>query len=391
MGNLILGRHLSAPSFYKAFVLYQDGVLLGVKTLGSTTSTSDLIYDPNAPANSGPDYAGFAFISCSSDTQLTGAALVSDDDIRGSSAVHTDMLNPEMLEQYNLNGANYFFSFARFMFRDLLNPNVIWIASDATRSGQHKRIVIFTIDGGINWTEIQLDNVTGGTLPFSDTILPLHDGQNAYAMFSEAVGSYPTYSYNHFVYKININGTYSSKNFGSIVPSGTSVGPMFRGSIRIGNTDDMYYSTYNSCEIYRLRWSDTSNSLVFSDPNDSGIAKQVMTTRAGTILYLAANNTVGNKMYIHRSTDGLTWSNGVGTFYLPHGEYFASADRYAFDYDTWDFISEASDGTLFIAFEDGTGIFSVDDGQTWTKTNQFLTYYNYRNQVYDSEGVGPAG
>lgn len=257
--------------------------------------------------------------------------------------------------------------FSRRLFYDKSNRNIVWTALTNSSFFPTNIYVYFSTDAGVTWTSVTLE--TGVTNEFNVVVAPRHNGTDCYVIVTRVISSV----WSSTVYLVDTSSGVSSQ---VVATDGTwdtvTYEGWWVGSTRYGFPDTLYMTTLPkkhggtgvNVYMYSYVWS-TGTLTQLTSGIIVHFGKQLVTTLAGTLLWLDWDEQTPKYLHVRTSTDGTTWTDHDLTSHIGS------------DWGFNCFCAERADGTLFIPLNssvNGHGIFSTDDGATWQETGDFMTH-----------------
>ena len=221
-----------------------------------------------------------------------------------------------------------------------------------------------TKDGGDSWTQYDLGDIddwfpTYDTLYIDTTLVaPLHNGADCYfvVMIEHSTGG--DLHERSQILKVHHDGTSSRIDVDGLFAYGdpdASPSKIYFASADPTSPDDLYVATSQN-RIKVLTWNTPSLTLLNDDYDGVGTVYDILVTVAGTILFIAVDESGDPIVHIMRSPDhGTNWTDIDLSDYWPDG--FAYADSLL--------LAQNTDGVIATMLADGRVLYSVDDGVTW--------------------------
>lgn len=279
----------------------------------------------------------------------------------------------------------YFGGYFQLYFTDLSDTNVVWSnwfdSFPATANEIFKLTV--SLDAGDTWAT---ENVgTPGTGKRVDwiTTAPRHNGTDGFVVWSTRQQS-GGYAPRQFIDLWEAAGPTLVEHYE--IPTSdwdyATHGTFERATVAYGDSDTIYLSASFSDALFKFVWSTkTLTDLSFTpdsgNPSHQPSVAQALTTTQGTLLFFSWGTFGAPDVWLNvaRSTDGgASWTDIDLSSLMPDMDGFS----------IFLFAGLDSGGNLFIPFNDGTGVFSTDDGVTWSRTGDFMPHGN----PFDTAGIG---
>lgn len=277
------------------------------------------------------------------------------------------------------------FSYWQFWFSDLSNSNCVAGANDLYHFRNPSRLHLWTTyDGGATWTDRIVAAEANGEDFITPIACPCHDGAQTYVIYGADFEPRTVY-----LKLYDSTGELGARWIGPAshgIDWATSGLPL-RATVRYGDADHIYLITYSNNQLYTYSWGDDTLNDLGIPWGSNAVTRQILSTRAGTLLVMDSWTAAPHEYWLKvwRSTNaGVSWTEIDLTSLLP-----SSRDIEGVGYvDWWDYIAQDGNNSLYIYLEDGTVLFSTDDGATWTKSAVFAPTYDDVGKTQDVAGIG---
>lgn len=247
--------------------------------------------------------------------------------------------------------------YEQMLFGDVTEPSVGWCVSRAVPLVGNTQVNVYWTTNGRDWSPRTLtafDHVN-----FRECCAPCHNGTECYVQIVDLEPDPKSV----MLYRVDVYGNAASQAIGDADPDPEGIGGGYtKMAVRRGYSDRVFLISDVHQKIYAFDWQENALTEIAS-----GIVNwyvhQFFPTESGSLLALDCNikfNQTCTQLYLHRSIDGTNWSTINLTEYLPFGG-LPYAPYVAQDYE----------GMLFMPLG-RYGIISVDDGENWQTTAEFL-------------------
>ncbi len=391
---IYLGRH-HEPLKDMAFFILRDSYygtpwIDGVREAGGAWGGSDQVFNANALDYHHPNAVALCCPGKKYLNYFDIAGYSGNINVYSSAKARMGMVASDWNANSMVGGAPFS--------KDLSTPLLVWAPGGIAYLLDSPRFVSLTTDG-LTWTRFSLGSggyppgFPVGSPPFSGwaafgaCVASAHDGTYCYALFHELcadyTGGWDLSSLDRVdrnnVFRVHLDGSYDTLALGDFYDvkiEGFPIG----ATCRVGNTNLMYFIT-STGTVKVVSWSGGTGADAGFVPRSAStyVHGQIMSTRAGTLLFAEFNN-AGSEGYIIRSTDGSTWTEinvSANVPAVPYQPYGGVGGHHMI-------ISESDGAILLLPLGNGTGLTSSDDGLTWTPVGGIGASYGY---IQDADGV----